>query len=729
MLRPAAAALMDESPRASATLEWWFFHGRFAGAGVDERHFVVSLFRFEVPGADNRPADAFLALMSVLDPLTGRQRTSTRVDARVPPILHRRDAARPVDPYSPEASLEELRTYGLPREFTCPDDAPALRGDPLHFRWADLALDASADGIVLEFHDPDTARPLHLRMTPAAPRLTIDVAAAVGEPHEAMQYVTYPRMHIRGSAGGRAVEGEGWFDHQWGGRAWMQSGESPPRPRGWEWLGISLDDGSDWVLATHWDARTHQEAARHLTVRDASGEVRVYRTFDLEPLRWWTSPATRVRYPVEWKVALPERQAELVFTPLADHQEIRIFGPQRAVWEGAGRVRGRIGDRPVEGSARLEINGLGYLFDISGYLRGWAEPVDSALAAFLPRSVEEHDVRRFAGPPEWIYEPCSYTSMLSAPLWDLLARNGKRWRAVLAFLLLDILGRDPAPIRDVLFIIPELLHNASLIIDDIQDDALLRRGEEAIHRRYGLDVAISAANTAYFLPLVLVLDHAALTGEEKNGISRVYQRSLVRTHLGQSLDIFWSHTVNETQFDRWLADSIGPKILQMYALKTAAPVEGAAEAAALLAGAADPVRAAILRFARALGVAFQLVDDVNNFTDSPTWGKERGEDLRTGKLTYVIVRALHSLPPADRAVLRQILCRPDLRADPGALRTGIELIVGSGACGGVREEARAMVGPAWDRLSQHIPPSIAKMELRTLWEGLLGTPFREQEFI
>lgn len=720
MKRTVAGFRMDESPRLDAKLEWWFVHGRFAGPEVDERYFMVSVFR---------TADGFLALTSVLNPLTGRQGTSSRVDARLLDLLRRPEAARSVDPYSPEVALEEIRAYGLPREFVCPDAAPVLGSAPLQFRWADLVLIGRADGIDLDFLEPDTGRPLRLRLSADAPRLTIDAAGAVGSADERMAYVTYPRMHADGTAGGSPVEGEAWFDHQWGGHGWMQSADSPPRPRGWEWLGVRLDDGSDWVLLTHWDARTHEEFARHLTVRDSSGATQVYRAFHWEPQRWWTSSSTRIRYPVEWTLTVPERQTELVFTPFADHQEIRAFGPQRAIWEGAGRVRGRVGNQPAEGSARLEINGLGYLFDLSGYLRGWAAPVDAALTAFLPLSVEERDVRRFAGPPEWIYEPSSYTSMLSRPLWDLLARNGKRWRAVFGFLLLDAMGRDPEPFSDVLFTLPELLHNASLIIDDIQDDALLRRGEEAIHRRYGLDVAISAANTAYFLPLVLVLDHANLTREEKGEILKIYQRSLVRAHLGQSLDLFWSRTLNETHLDGWLADSVGPKILEMYALKTAAPVEGSAEAAGVLAGASDPIRHATQRFARALGVAFQLVDDVNNFSDSPTWGKERGEDLRTGKLTYVIVSALRTLPDADRDALRQILCRPDLRRDPAALQAGIDLIVRSGACDRVRGEARAMVLPAWDQFSQRVPASMSKMELRVLWEGLLGVPFRGHEFL
>jgi len=383
----------------------------------------------------------------------------------------------------------------------------------------------------------------------------------------------------------------------------------------------------------------------------------------------------------------------------------------------------------VEGSARLEGQGRGYLLDSSAFLRGWAGLVDRELLRFLPKAMEESDIRRYAGPPAWLHEPSSYTSSLAKPLWDLMDRDGKRWRAVFSCLLLDALGRDPEPLLDVMFVLPELLHNASLIIDDIQDDSALRRGQEAIHRRYGLDVAISAANTAYFLPLLLVLDHAVLTVAEKQAICEAYQRQLVRAHLGQSLDIFWTRSLSAAQLEGWMADSIGPKILQMYALKTAAPVEGLAEAAALLAGIGPDARQTVAQFARSLGLAFQLIDDIKNFSGSQGWGKRRGEDLASGKLTYLIFRALETLPPPERGFLRDILCRPERRSDPDFLKRGIELVVHSGACEQVREQARALVAPAWEALSLYVPPSSSKAELRFLWESLMEPSMEDRELL
>jgi geranylgeranyl pyrophosphate synthase len=264
------------------------------------------------------------------------------------------------------------------------------------------------------------------------------------------------------------------------------------------------------------------------------------------------------------------------------------------------------------------------------------------------------------------------------------------------------------------------MHSASLIIDDIEDDSAIRRGDEAIHRRYGLDVAISAANTAYFLPMLAVLDHSILTSEEKQAACEAYQRQVVRAHLGQSLDLYWTRNLTEVRLETWMADSLRPKLLQMYALKTAAPLECLASVGLLLARADESTRRAVLAFVRSFGLAFQLIDDVNNFSDSPAWRKERGEDLMSGKLTYLILCALERLPETDSALLRRILCQPDLRRDQHFLNIGIELIMHSGACEYVRNEARDLLVPAWEETSHVVPASISKMELRFLWEGLIG---------
>lgn len=73
----------DEPSQPDSRIEWWFFHGRFGGEQVEERYFMASIFRTRFPDQNDQTIDGFSALISVLDPATGHQLTSSRVDRSI----------------------------------------------------------------------------------------------------------------------------------------------------------------------------------------------------------------------------------------------------------------------------------------------------------------------------------------------------------------------------------------------------------------------------------------------------------------------------------------------------------------------------------------------------------------------------------------------------------------------------------------------------------------------
>jgi len=121
-------------------------------------------------------------------------------------------------------------------------------------------------------------------------------------------------------------------------------------------------------------------------------------------------------------------------------------------------------------------------------------------------------------------------------------------------------------------------------------------------------------------------------------------------------------------------------------------------------GSAAPVRAACADFGRALGVAFQLVDDILDFSEARFRQGRGAEDLRAGKLSYAAVRALERLDADRRRRLEAILLSPVLRQTPEAIAEGVALVRASGALDVCRAEARAIVEAAWRALSQVVPP-------------------------
>ena len=166
-------------------------------------------------------------------------------------------------------------------------------------------------------------------------------------------------------------------------------------------------------------------------------------------------------------------------------------------------------------------------------------------------------------------------------------------------------------------------------------------------------------------------------------------------------------------------EGLRQKILQMYEHKTATPLEGAVEFACIIANSDRAVREACLSFARVFGVAFQIIDDIHNFSESPAWRKIPGEDISAGKLTYVTLRSIELLKGKDSRRLQMILCSAALRGDPSALQEAIDLVRKSGALCLCQREARTMVEREWKRFSEKVPPSEPKTLLRILCSRLL----------
>jgi geranylgeranyl diphosphate synthase type 3/geranylgeranyl diphosphate synthase type I len=327
------------------------------------------------------------------------------------------------------------------------------------------------------------------------------------------------------------------------------------------------------------------------------------------------------------------------------------------------------------------------------------------------------------GPGGLAISPETYTTMLAQPAWDLLSRGGKRWRPMFALYLLEALGVIPKVYEQFICVMAELCHAGALIIDDIEDASPLRRGEPCIHLRYDLDVAISSANTLYFLPSLLIKEHPGLDNEQRLRMHEIYVRQMVRAHFGQAMDLFWSRNMSESHIREWLKKNGPESILEMYALKTGAPLEGLAEMCAVVAGAEPPIRDACRAFARSLGIGFQILDDVHGYGHSSEWKKARGEDLAEGKWTHVLFKALKALPRKDRDRLMAIVGRKERRHRSEELEIAIDLVTRSGALTACRDEALEMVDRSWKKIRPLLKPSEARIMLILLYKDLMDLKF------
>ena len=126
--------------------------------------------------------------------------------------------------------------------------------------------------------------------------------------------------------------------------------------------------------------------------------------------------------------------------------------------------------------------------------------------------------------------------IFNAPGLELLKRGGKRWRPLVMVLVSEAAGGSDQ-IYDLTPLV-ELLHNGSLIVDDIEDKSEERRGGKAVHLIYGDDLSINAGNFMYFLPTWLI-DKCTLSDERKYKLYSAYSLAMRRLHCGQGMDIQW----------------------------------------------------------------------------------------------------------------------------------------------------------------------------------------------
>lgn len=223
--------------------------------------------------------------------------------------------------------------------------------------------------------------------------------------------------------------------------------------------------------------------------------------------------------------------------------------------------------------------------------------------------------------------PPSMIDRFHAPGLELLERGGKRWRPLVMVLCCEAaggLGEDVYPLTPLV----EMAHNGSLIVDDIEDKSVERRGKPAVHLLYGEDLSINAGNLMYFNATALIRHQQGMDDSLKYKILDAYCDSLRRLHFGQGLDIQW-HNDHKSVPDV-------PVYLQMCRFKTGALARFAAYAGCLMGGGDRELCQKAAESWEKAGVGFQILDDVKNLTTGNP-GKHRGDDIVEGKKSLPVI--------------------------------------------------------------------------------------------
>ena len=217
--------------------------------------------------------------------------------------------------------------------------------------------------------------------------------------------------------------------------------------------------------------------------------------------------------------------------------------------------------------------------------------------------------------------------------------GGKRLRPLIFCLISEALGRALTPEAVAASTAFEFLHMATLLHDDIVDQAEVRRGRTAAHLVFGVPETVLAGD-------YLLAKAARLGADTENlGCVKTLSKMVSALALGE---------LNQIGARR-RADLTEAEYFKIIYRKTAVLMEGAAQCAALLAGADEETAAAARLYGRQVGLAFQIVDDILDYQGDPAaLGKPIGRDLDEGKITLPFIRAREALAGPRRERLLEL---------------------------------------------------------------------------
>ena len=276
----------------------------------------------------------------------------------------------------------------------------------------------------------------------------------------------------------------------------------------------------------------------------------------------------------------------------------------------------------------------------STHLEKIQHSIDEALPMNFDNSWQNHS---FGQLPESVKQ--RHIQNLIEPNKNLVDLGGKRWRPLLLILCYERAANkftNPLSLDIAYKLTPlvEFVHTASLIHDDIEDAADLRRGKPAAHITFGTDTAINSASWLYFEAPVCI-DKLDLNEKTKLAFYQLYTNELRRLHLGQAMDIYWHREKD-----------IFPTIEEYEAMVKSKTGTLAALAAQIgyMAGGANREQAFELgQICANIGIGFQIIDDVQNLTIGNP-GKKRGDDIVEGKKSLPVLLHIQD-KPEDKAQL------------------------------------------------------------------------------
>ena len=243
---------------------------------------------------------------------------------------------------------------------------------------------------------------------------------------------------------------------------------------------------------------------------------------------------------------------------------------------------------------------------------------------------------QFNGSPRSLYSPIDY----------IMGIGGKRLRPALLLMSTNLFSENVTQSLSAAFAI-EVFHNFSLVHDDIMDEAPLRRGNQTVHHKYGLNTGILSGDVMLIYAYKYLVQQDL--GANLKKVIDIFNKVATEVCEGQMLDM---------DFER-RDDVTIPEYIKMIEFKTAVLLAGAMEIGAHIGNASEADAQHLYEFGRKIGIAFQLQDDIlDTYGDPEKFGKKVGGDIVQNKKTYLVLKALELSDTTSAAALKTWLSSP-----------------------------------------------------------------------
>lgn len=697
-------------PHQTSGLEIWSFYA-YLHSQIDNREFAFTntLFQNLV-----RNVQLYHAHSSVLDLQKNNYSICSKLDPRGLQVMAEYIQPRSYNDYLQRALQKVLQQGKYPLPDQKSDFIPKINDDSMYFLIDDLIIYKDDH---LNYHIEGKYKKTYSFKLQFQPLKQVILNGQDGIiNHLQMFSYFYSRLKVTGTLTidqeTHNVDGFGWYDHKFG--STQENSRFKNQKTQWIWIAIQLDDNSEIVYnPALYDFDNAQTNSKLNIIYVSPSQDVTYYEGNLKTIETWTSLQSFIKYGVAWNLYIQDLDIELCLKAELPDQEIISIVNQPSYWKGSIKVEGHYKNTSISGIGFVEQVGFGTkYFDYKNYLRAVSKETLGAIDRCYPLDPTLEDMRRLIADDaldsliQGISKE-SFVKNLIQPVRMMTDRGGKAWRSMSLLLCITAVGTNPDLFRDFLAF-PELLHTGSLMVDDVEDNSLMRRGADTCHSIYGLSTAINAGTAAYFVPET-ILKRTPIPQEIMLEIYQLYFLCFRGSHVGQGLDIQGlSHMVPEC-----LASGDFQKLweamLAIHRLKSGLPASIAARVGVLLGNGTNEQKEILAEYFLAIGIAFQIMDDVINLRGFYSGLKTKGEDLIEGKITAPVIQGLLSLNPQKRLILWESI-REGASVDD--LPMIINLLEECEAMNFCIDYAKNLVENAWHKVESIIPVSYAKLQLR-----------------